>query len=384
MRRRGRGEGTIGQLKDGRWVARTSFAGRQAYYGRSRLEVSQKLTAALKRQQDGLPEVAHRLTVGAYLSRWIEGVPSSVRASTYRGYEHMVRKHIIPRVGKILLSKLNPSDLTTMYAQMLAAGLAPRTAGHAHRILGRALREAEAAGIIARNVCRLVRPPRAPHTEMQTLSADQARTLIHAADRDRLHTLYVLALASGARQGELLALRWSDVDLQLGTIRITRTLVRGVRPGVRSTDGVPRTEWVFTEPKTASSRRTIPVGRAALDALGGHRKLQAEDRLRAGPAWHDGNLVFSSMVGTPLDASNVRVLYRAMLKRAGLPLIRFHDLRHTAATLLLEAGVHPRAVADRLGHATPSLVMNTYGHVTERMQRDATAAMDRVLRDSAR
>lgn len=270
-----------------------------------------------------------------------------------------------------------------MYAQMLAAGLAPRTAGHAHRILGRALREAEAAGIIARNVCRLIRPPRAPHSEMNTLTAEQARTLLHTAEGDRIHALYALALSSGARQGELLALRWSDVDMDVGTIRITRTLVRGVRHGAPSASGVPRSEWIFTEPKTASSRRTIPIGRTALEALRAHRRLQAEERLRAGSGWDDGDLVFASTVGTPLDASNIRVVYRAMLKQAELPLIRFHDLRHTAATLLLEAGVHPRAVADRLGHATPSLVMNTYGHVTERMQREATAAMDSVLGGSS-
>jgi integrase len=367
-----------------RWVARTSFDGqRKAYYGRTRSDAYQELTAALKRRHDGLPQVTQRQTVGEYLEKWIAGVPSSVRGTTYRGYEHMVRKHLIPRLGKIGLAKLAPSDLMSMYAEMLAAGLAPRTAGHAHRILGRALREAEAAGIIARNVSRLVRPPRVPHKEMATLSGAQARALIHAAIGDRLHGLYAVALASGARQGELLALRWSDVDMDAGTIRITRTLVRGIRVGVRSVNGVPQTESTFNEPKTASSRRTIPIGRTAIDVLRVHRKAQAEERLRAGPAWDDGNLVFPSAVGTPLDASNLRIDHHKLLRSAGLPRIRWHDLRHTAATLLLEAGVHPRAVADRLGHATPSLVMNTYGHVTERMQREATTAMDTILGGSA-
>lgn len=202
---------------------------------------------------------------------------------------------------------------------------------------------------------------------------------MQASQGDRLHALYTLALDSGARQGELLGLRWSDLDMTAGAIKITRTLVRGVRLGVHSELGVPQTEWIFTEPKTASSRRTIPIGRTTLEALRTHRKLQAEDRLRAGSMWHDGDLIFASTIGTPLDASNIRVLYRAQLRGAALPMIRFHDLRHTTATLLLEAGVHPRAVADRLGHATPSLVMNTYGHVTQRMQAGATAAMDAVL-----
>jgi len=379
MSRRGRGEGTVSQRKDGRWEARTSIDGQRfAYYGKTRQEVGQKLTASLKRHNDGLPQVAQRQSVSAYLAQWIEGVPSSVRPTTYRGYENMVRKHLIPRLGRITLAKLTPTDLTAMYSHMLAAGLAPRTVGHAHRILGRALREAEVSGIVARNVCRLVHPPRVPHHEMRTLTAEQARALI-AADGDRFHALYVVALASGARQGELLALRWSDVDMDAGTIRITRTLICGARAGARKDNGVPQVEWTFTEPKTASSRRTIPIGRTAVEVLRRHRKAQAAERLLAGRAWHDGDLVFATTIGTPVNSSNLRTLYYALLARSGLPRIRFHDLRHTAATLLLEAGVHPRAVADRLGHATPSLVMNTYGHVTERMQREATAAMDAVL-----
>src|SRR5256885_674762 len=160
----------------------------------------------------------------------------------------MVRGHLIPRLGRIPLAKLAPSDLSAMYQAMLDDGLAPRTAGHAHRILGRALHEAEIAGLVGRNVGRLCRPPRVPHAEMRTLTAEQARQLLHATEADPLHPLYAVALASGARQGELLALRWADCDLRAGTIRITRTLDRGTRG------------WTFTEPKTASSRRTIPIG----------------------------------------------------------------------------------------------------------------------------
>ncbi len=380
MSRRGRYEGSILKRRDGRWEARASIDGQRfSYYGKTRQDVSQELTAALKRHNDGLPQTARRQSIGAYLEQWIEGVPSSVRPTTYRGYESVVRNHLIPRLGRITLAQLTPTHVTAMHSQMLADGLAPRTVGHAHRILGRALREAEVAGIVARNVCRLVHPPRVPHHEMRTLTAEQARALIAAADGDRFHALYAVALASGARQGELLALRWSDVDMDAGTIRITRTLICGARGGARKDGGVPHVAWTFTEPKTDSSRRTIPIGRTAVEVLRRHRKGQAAERLRAGRAWQDGDLVFATTIGTPVDASNLRAEYYAILARSGLPHIRFHDLRHTAATLLLEAGVHPRAVADRLGHATPSLVMNTYGHVTERMQREATAAMDAVL-----
>jgi integrase len=224
------------------------------------------------------------------------------------------------------------------------------------------------AGLVPRNVARLVRPPRVPHAEMRTLTNEQARTLIDAAGGERLGALYVVALASGARLGELLALRWQDVDTARSTIRITRTLTRtdqGVEIG---------------ETKTASSRRSVPLGRAAMAALQAHRIRQAEERLRTlgKAATHD--LVFGDEVGRPIDGTHVAHTFHGVLVRIGLPRIRFHDLRHTAATLLLEAGMHPRVVAERLGHSTPALVMNTYGHVTERMQTEATAILDRVLR----
>lgn len=215
---------------------------------------------------------------------------------------------------------------------------------------------------------RLCRPPRVPHAEMRTLTAVQARHLIHATETDSLRALYAVALASGARQGELLALRWADCDLRAGTIRITRTLDRGARG------------WTFTEPKMASSRRTVPIGPTALEALRRHRKAQTEQRLRLGAAWTDLDLVFPSVVGTPLNGSNLLTRHYALLAGAGLPRVTWHDLRHSTATMLLEAGVHPRMVAERLGHATPSLVMNLYGLVTERMQGEATAATEAALR----
>jgi len=392
MSKRGRNEGTISRITPTRWVARISNDGkREAYSGKTRSEASDKLAAALKRKRDGLPLLSQRLTVGAYLTKWIAGQPSQVRPNTYRGYEVAVRCHLIPRLGRIPLAKLVPSDLTKMYADMLAGGrvaggrrakapgLSPRSVGHAHRILGRALRAAEETGLVGRNVCRLVHPPRVPHAEMATLTAEQARALIHAAEGSSLHALYVVALSSGGRRGELLGLRWADVDMEAGSIRITRTLVRGTRPGERQADGPPKVEWSFAEPKTSSSRRTITIGRTALEALRLHRKVQTEERLGAGRAWQDGDLVFPSAFGTPIDGSNLLKAHYALLKQAGLPHVRFHDLRHSAATLLLEAGVQPHAVAQRLGHATPSLVMNTYGHVTDRMQQQATAAMDAAL-----
>jgi len=370
MAKRGQGEGSVYKRGDGLWAGAISLGTgqRKVIYGKTRAAVAAKLVAVLRAQQQGVAvSSSQRLTVGMYLTRWLAGAESSVRGSTFKRYSEIVRVHLVPRIGGIPLAKLAPADLGTMYAGMLADGLAPRTVGLAHRVVGRALREAEVAGIIARNVTRLVRPPRAPHQEMRTLSAEQARSLIEMTAGDRMGALYAVALASGARLGELLALRWQDTDLERGSIRITRTLTRTARG------------WESGEPKTPASRRTIPIGRRAAMALRAHRRIQNEERVLAGSVWHAGDLVFADEIGRPRDGTCVSHAFGAVLASAGLPRVRFHDLRHSAATLLLEAGTHPRVVAERLGHSTPSLVLNVYGHVTERMQTEATATLDRVL-----
>ena len=205
---------------------------------------------------------------------------------------------------------------------------------NAHRLLGRTLRDAELSGLVARNVARLVKAPRVPHMEMLTLSEAEAHTFLDAVRGDRLEALYRLALATGPREGELLALRWSDVDLDRGVVRIRRTLLR-------TPDGL-----TFAEPKTATSRRAIPVGATTVAALRAHRQRQGTGRL--------SDLVFSNTFGGPINAGEMlRASFYPLLRRAGLSRIRFHDLRHTAATLMLSRGVHPKIVAERLGPLDP-------------------------------
>lgn len=360
-RRRGNGEGTVRRRGDGRWEARYRDATglRKSVFGKTQADVLAKLKAARNDRDLGLPARSERLTTAAYLTKWIDGARVNVRPTTAIRYEGLIRRHLIPRLGRIPLARLSAQDLGRCYAGMIGEGLAPRTAGHAHRVLGRALRDAEASGLVVRNVARLTRAPRVPYQEMHALSIDEAHRLIEAAHGDRLEALVVLALSTGAREGELLALRWSDVDLDAGVVRIQRTLLR------------TPTGLTFAEPKTASSRRSIPIGRATVAALRAHRQRQATERLT--------DLAFANTLGGPVNAGEMLRAFYALLTRAGLPRVRFHDLRHTAATLMLGAGVHAKIVAERLGHSTPMLTLTVYSHVTPTMQRAAADELDAVL-----
>jgi integrase len=203
---------------------------------------------------------------------------------------------------------------------------------------------------------------------MATLSPEQARILLEAAAGARLEALYVLAINTGMRQGELLALRWTDVDLNAGALHVRATLQR------------TREGFVFTEPKTTSSRRQVALTRAAVEALRSHHTRQAEERLHVGAAWEDDDLVFANEVGQPLDATAVlRRSFYPLLERSNLPRIRFHDLRHTAATLLLGQGVHPKIVSEMLGHSQIAITLDLYSHVTPTMQRQAVEALEIAL-----
>jgi integrase len=381
MRKRANGEGSIYQRTDGRWSAAITLANgkRQTIYGRSREEVGKKLTTALKNRDDGLPVVNGQQTTAGYLTEWLVLVKSTLRPTTWRRYDELIRLHAVPAIGTVKLARLGPQHLTKAYGGCLENGLAPATVAQLHRILHRALGQAARWGLVVRNVADLVDAPRVARREMQTLSAGQVRQLLDASATyrtgddgavipHRLHALFVLAASTGLREGELLALRWRDVDLSTSTLRVTGTLQRTAE-GLR-----------IEEPKTRRSRRPVHLSATAVEALKAHRVRQNADRLRLGQTWEDRDLVFANAVGRPVDPTNLlRQEFRPLLNRAGLPAIRFHDLRHTAATLMLEAGIHPKVVSEMLGHSQVSITLDLYSHVTPNMQQQAAAAMDAVL-----
>jgi integrase len=390
--KRTNGDGTVGSapLKDGRWQARytaTNAKGekvRRSVYGRTREEASRKLREGMAQRDKGTASLSGPVTVGAHLVTWLDGARGTVRPRSWDRCEEQVRLHLVPTLGRRPLARLTPEDVQRALTQLLAQGLSAGTVLRAHAVLRQALDQAVKWGRIPTNVASLVRPPRAPHREMRTLSPDQARELVTAVAGDRLESLYVVAVTAGLRQGELLALRWSDVDLERGTLRVTGTLTRTYdRKDAARADGAARSRLEISEPKTRSSRRNVQLTSVAVRALRRRRLAFLEERVAAANLWRDLDLVFCSETGGYVHAARLSEDFRAILRDAGLPHVRFHDLRHTAATLMLGEGVHPKIASEMLGHSTVAITMDLYSHVSPTMQQSAAASLDSVFADLA-
>ena len=368
MSKRGNGEGSISKYADGRWVARiTAGDRRRAFYGRTRAQAAERLKEAQAAVVQGLPLPGERLTVAEFLARWLAAVRPTVRETTYTGYEVEVRLHILPALGSIRLVRLSPADLQAFYADRLATGLSPRTVQLQHRILFMALQKAVRWSLVARNVAGLVDAPRVPRQAVRSFSVEQAKAFLGAIRGDRLEALYVVTLATGLRRGEVLALAWDDVDLEHGTLAVRHTLSK-VAGG-----------WRLLEPKTPGSRRVIKLPAFVVGALREHRVRQLEERLRLGATWLVTGFVFTTPVGTAIDGDNLLGAFQRLLERAGLPRQRFHDLRHSAATLMLALGVQPKVVAEMLGHSRVGVTLDIYSHVLPHLQDEAAARMDGLL-----
>ena len=371
--RRGHNEGSIYQRKDGRWVATLNLgweAGkrrRKSVYARTRAEVATKLTKLLNAADEGLPAASDKLTLGRFIREWLEQTAKpNIRLKTYYSYEQMVRTHIVPELGKTRLAKLTPQDIQRFLNRKQAAGLSPRTCAYLLMILRRSLAYAERWRQVPRNVARLIDSPRVPQPEMKPYTESEARTLLAEVKGDRLEAIYTVAIGAGLRRGEALGLSWSDVNFEDGTLTVRHQLQR--------VGG----KLVFSEPKTRTSLRTIALPKVLQEALKAHRARQAQERLLAGPGWHDSDLVFTTRTGTPLEPQNVLRHFHSIRERAGLRHQRFHDLRHCAGSLLIAQGVNPRVVQEILGHATPTMTAR-YLHVVPELVRDAADRMDKAL-----
>ena len=378
MPKRGNGEGSVYPVKDkaGRvkgyrgsyWVRTADGPKRRYVSGKKREDVRDKLARALSDRLGGLVFDAGTLTVGEYLDRWMRDVEGTVRESTHQRYGYAVGPHVKPALGSIKLKDLNPPQVRWFYRDRLDAGLAPASVHKLHVVLHKALKAAVSDGLIPRNVAAGLKLPKLSREEIDPLNREEARRLLEAAKGERLEALYMLALNTGMRLGELLALNWDDVDLEGEVLRVRRTLTRA---GKVYTTG---------EPKTRNSRRVIRLTGAAVEALRGHLPRQLEEMGRMGSLYQPGGLVFATEVGTIVNPSNVRNRsLKPLLKKAGLRPVRFHDLRHTCATLLLLKNVNPKIVSELLGHASVSITLDVYSHLMPDMQEKAARALEEAL-----
>lgn len=387
-KKRGHGEGTITRRPDGRWMAQitigydpeTGKPKRVTFYGKTRPEVAEKLAKAQNDMKHGTFTEPTRLTVGEWLDTWLrEYKKPSLRPTTYDSYEVQVRCHLKPAIGHLRLRDLRPEHLQHLYNDKAKSGLSTTTVRYIHAIMHQALEQAVKNQLVGRNVSKATTLPAMHKKEIRTLDLDQVVRLFTAIEGDRLFPAVYLEINTGLRRGELLGLRWRDVDLKAGTLTVRQELVR-----VRNHDakeGERKTLLVFQEPKTPSSRRTIPIPESALAELKRWKARQNQERLLLGAAYQDNGLVFCLEDGRPIDPRNFTRHFDVMLKKSGLPHIRFHDARHTFATLMLELGEHPKVVQQLLGHSRIAVTLDTYSHVSLDLEKRAVARFNEVLKE---
>lgn len=309
------------------------------------------------------------MTLGQFLQDFMAGERQRIRETTWNNQMFLVKKHILPALGHLKLSELTPMTLQRFYQAKVEAGLASSYIKSMYAILSKALRTAEKWGMIPRNVAALVTPPRVQKPEMNVWTPEQIRRFFQTAEDRRFYIAYVLAIYTGMRRGEILGLKWSDIDFERCVIHVQRTLYK------------TKEKIIFQEPKTRGSKRSIVISSSVIAALRRHRAKQNEIRLKLGPAYKDHDLVLASWTGSPVDPSDMNKDFRAAIRLAGVPAIRFHDLRHTHATLLLQLGEHPKVVAERLGHASVTITLDTYSHVLPSMQKRLADRLESALHD---
>ena len=290
-----------------------------------------------------------------------------MRPKTFSSYSDLVRLHIKPELGHIQLTKLSPQQVQGLLKGRLKAGLSARTVQYIRTVLCIALGQALKWNLVSRNVAALVDSPRAEKFEIQPINQKEARAFLKAIQGDRFEALFTVALSLGLRRGEALGLKWSDIDFQARTLRISQALQR--------IDGKLR----LSEPKTKSSRRVLELPDSLVNKLREHRTRQLEEKMLAGPKWQETELVFTSTIGTPVDPRNVKRRLDSLLSNAGLPHFRVHDLRHFCASLLLAQGVPLKVVSDILGHSQLAVTADLYTHVLPAMRREAVNLLDSVL-----
>ncbi len=376
-RRRTKGTGTIVPTAAGSFIAQATIHGKRRSVTRpTRREAERALREMLSNADQGILPPKEKLTVAQWLDRWLEHTaPQKLRAETLKSYHLQVRVHVKPALGYIKLADLQRAHLRAWHADLARRGLKPSTIQRIHGVLSGSLQDAMKDDLVARNVARGIGLPGRERSRIHTLDAQQARALLAEAGGTRWEALLAVALYTGMRSGEILALRWSDVDFGRRTARVEHSLTRSK---------------VIGDTKTAAGRRTISLPEPCIEALRTYRARQAQERLAAGSLWQDNGMVFCTgqaghsrtsvtYPGSPLTARCVQIAYKNLLAKAGLPEMRLHDLRHASATLMLAGGVPVKVVSERLGHSKTSVTLDTYAHVLPEQDRDAADRIAALL-----
>ncbi len=381
-KRRGQNEGTIFEERPGRWVASITLACkvvdgkrlrvRKKFVATTRSAVQKKLTEALREQQTGGLVPLQLQSVGGYLKRFPDMVRAKGRAeTTIDSYRWIIKKYVEPELGSIPLTKLTQIDLNEFMARKLNAGLSHRTVQICHAVIRSALSAALKAGLVNRNVAKLCEVPikRGGCSSIVPLTLEEARCFLAAVAGHRLHAVYSVALSLGLRRGEALGLEWSAIDLDAGTVAVTQTVKRIKGKGL----------LIERIAKTPKSLRMLPLPSFALRVLVEHRERQARERTFAGDTWREHGLVFTSSIGTPVDPRNLVRNFHGILKSLGIERRRFHDLRHTAASLLIAQGATLHEVKEILGHSQIRLTADLYGHAFMVAKREVVSRVDAIL-----
>lgn len=338
--------------------------------GNSKREAEKQMAKLIHELDNGNYVKADKTIVAQYLRRWLVECKSSLSPRSYERYAGIIEKNLIPAFGSIPLTGLRPEHIQRHYANMVAKGLAARTVRYDHIVIHSALRTAVKWQLVSRNVADAVEPPKPKHSEMQTWDPHEVVQFLKAAKMTPYHVLFYAALYTGARRSELLGLSWRHVDLLYSQINIERGLYWTKSEG-----------YVFTQPKSTKSRRTIALSPSLVSLLREHKEKQEDARLLAEKPMTEDDLVFAHPDGSPLFPNSVSRAWNLLARKAGVKVIRFHDARHTHATLLLRQGAHPRVVQERLGHSSIATTLDIYSHVTPGIQEAVATRFDEAMSD---
>ena len=367
-RRRARGEGSLHPRKDGRWAGTftTDEGKRVTIYGKTQQEALEKLRQAQYKYKQGLLVTGPQQLMGQLLDHWLEEVHKpTIKLTTYAKYRRLLDNHIIPEIGRIQLRKLTPERLEQLYTKKTNEGLSASVVRNIHIVIHEALDQAVRKKYVAQNVSNLVDGlPRVSKYEAQVLTKEQAQQLLKALQGSQLETFVMLAITTGMRHGEMLALEWQDIDFRMHSLSIRRIVSR-----LSGIEGRYKGRYEVSEPKTKKSQRNILLPEIVLQSLKAHRVHQKEACSKAGEKWQDRNLVFCNTTGGYINPDVILAHFHKAVEQAGLPRMRIHDLRHSAATILLSAGAHPKLVQELLGHSSIDITMDVYSHVLPPMQR---------------